>query len=256
MPESREARPLDVSLVIPCYNAGDMLKGNVEALRRILSWSRFSFEIILVDDKSTDNTAEVCKELAGSFEEVRFIAHEVNMGRGQTVTDGIYAAKGRVVGFIDIDLEVPAYNIYPLIIEVLEDKADIATGHRIYRRKVTPLRVGPRWIASVAYGKLRRFVTSTDIRDSETGIKFFNREKIIPILERIEDRHWFWDTEVMVHSCYEGLRIKEIPVLFLKNPSVKSTVKYASDSWYYFRKLMRFRKVVKKYKRQKKRADA
>ncbi len=137
----------------------------------------------------------------------------------------------------------------------LEGGADIATGHRIYRRKVTPLGVGQRWIASVVYAKLRRFVTSTNIRDSETGIKFFNREKIIPILERIEDRHWFWDTEVMVRSYYEGLRIKEIPVLFVKNASVKSTVKFASDSWYYFRKLMRFRKVVKEYKRQKKRAD-
>ena len=256
MPESHESAALDVSLVIPCYNAGDMLKGNVESLRQILRWTRFSFEIILIDDRSTDNTPEICRELARSFEEVRFIAHDVNMGRGQTVTDGVHAAKGKVVGFIDIDLEVPAYNIYPLIIEVLEGGADIATGHRIYRRKVTPLRVGPRWIASIAYAKLRRFVTSTNIRDSETGIKFFNREKIIPILERIEDRHWFWDTEVMVRSYYEGLRIKEIPVLFVKNASVKSTVKFASDSWYYFRKLMRFRKVVKEYKRQKKRADA
>ena len=232
---------MEISLIIPCYNEGPYLEGNLEELYNLLNALRLDFEMIVIDDTSRNDTPERVRKFVNNHSKAKLEIHETNQGRGYTVAEGIRKATGKVAGFIDIDLEVAGQNIIPLIFKVLEGY-DVATGKRIYK-----IRWDPRWILSKGYIRLVRFVCKTPFEDTETGIKFFNRERILPVLDEIEDRHWFWDTEIMTRAYYHGLKIIEIPVLFIRKSRNFTTVKFFSDTLYYFKKLLKFKKTVKQY---------
>jgi len=235
---------MDVSLISPCYNEGPYLEDNLQALYNLLSFLRVDFEMIVIDDKSDNDTLERAKNFVKGNGKAQILSHEVNQGRGYTVTEGIRKAKGTVVGFIDIDLEIASHNIISLILKVQEGY-DVATVKRIYK-----MRWDLRWTLSKVYVFLVKFICKTPFQDTEAGLKFFNREKILPVLDEIEDTHWFWDTEVLTRAHYHGLKIAEFPALYMRGSPSYSTVKFFRDSFYYFKKLLRFRKVVNQYKRK------
>jgi glycosyltransferase involved in cell wall biosynthesis len=237
------ASPLDLSLVLACYNEGQVIEDSVAEILNILDSTRYAYEIIFVDDCSTDRTRELIEQIIGKYPDKRMsrIFHEQNKGRGGTVSDGIRAAEGGVAGFIDIDLEVQAHYI-PSCVNAVENGADVAVGRRVYKLNLRSL---DRYLMSTGYVWLVRRLLGVDLHDTETGYKFFKRERILPVLDEIEDQRWFWDTEVMVRSYYKDYQIAEIPCLFLRRFDKISTVSPLSDSLDYFRKLWRFRKTVK-----------
>jgi SAM-dependent methyltransferase len=170
------------------------------------------------------------------------VFHDGNRGRGAAFKTGFAASAGRVTGFIDIDLEVHARYIPRLVAEVERYGADVATGRRHYQLRQTGglLRVA----ASLAYRRLANFLLALDLEDSETGCKFFRRETAGPIVLASANDGWFWDTEVMARARLAGLRIREVPVQFLRRPDKSTTVRLWHDSWQYLRALHDFRGVV------------
>jgi hypothetical protein len=84
--------------------------------------------------------------------------------------------------------------------------------------------------------------------DTETGCKFFSREKILRVIDEIVDEHWFWDTEICVRSHLKGLRIEEVPTLYVRRPETGTTVKILRDTLRYLRNLIWFRVVVQNLK--------
>lgn len=237
------SQELDLSLVIACYNEGPHLRDSVLEVVQVLSASRLSYELIFVEDCSKDDTrrviAEVVKELSDSnpLLPVTVLLHEVNKGRGATVRDGMRVARGRVMGFIDIDLEVHARYI-PDLVRAIDNGFDIATGFRVYHVDGNNL---IRHFLSVGYRSLMRKAISTSLKDTETGYKFFNRARCMPIVEQTQTDGWFWDTEVMVLAERAGLHITEIPVAFVRRFEKESTVNVIPDSVDYARRLMEFR---------------
>lgn len=234
---------VDLSLVIACYNEEFELEDSLRQVIEILDSTRWTYEIIFVDDCSHDRTREIIDRLMSVYQAKNFrkIFHEHNTGRGRAVTDGFRIAIGDVIGYIDIDLEVHARYI-PTMMLAIEQGADVATAHRIY--KVQP-RLFHRFVLSQGYVWLMRHMLDAPLKDTETGYKFFKREKIWPILDRAKDERWFWDTEIMVRSMLAGLKIVELPCLFVKRYDKKSTVNIFRDSWEYFVDLWRFRRVVR-----------
>jgi len=234
---------VDVSLVLACYNEERVLEQSVAQIVEVLDNTRYSYEVIFVDDCSQDRTRELIDKVIARYPDKRMskILHEENKGRGGTVADGIRASRGDVAGFIDIDLEVHARYI-PSCVNAVRNGADIAAGRRVYKLNLRSL---DRYIMSAGYVWLVRRLLGVDLNDTETGYKFFKRERILPVLEEIEDQRWFWDTEVMVRSYYRNYQIVEIPCLFLRRFDKTSTVHPLRDTVDYFRKLWRFRKVVK-----------
>jgi glycosyltransferase AglD len=233
---------VDLSLVIACYNEEFELEDSLRQVIEILDSTRWTYEIIFVDDCSRDRTREIIDRLMIEYQAKNFrkIFHEHNTGRGRAVTDGFKIAIGEVIGYIDIDLEVHARYI-PTMLLAIEHGAEVATAHRIY--KVQP-RLFHRFVLSQGYVWLMRHMLGAPLKDTETGYKFFRREKIWPILDQVTDERWFWDTEIMVRSMLAGLKIVELPCLFVKRYDKKSTVNIFRDSWEYFVDLWRFRRVV------------
>lgn len=232
----------DLTLVVACYNEEPILERSVAETFQVLDLLRLTSEVIFVDDASRDRTREIIDRIIAAHPNrlLRKIEHPQNVGRGGAVTDGIRAARGRLVGFLDIDLEVHARYI-PTCVLALEEGHDVATALRVYKFY---WRGVDRWVLSKGYRALVRATMATPLQDTETGFKFFRREAILPILDATEDRGWFWDTEVMVRAYYAGLRIIEIPALFVRRFDKVSTLNPIPDAIDYFGKLWRFRPVA------------
>jgi len=96
-------------------------------------------------------------------------------------------------------------------------------------------------LASKIYALAVKTLLKISIEDTEAGYKFFKRSKILPILSKVRDKHWFWDTEICVRAYWSGLKISEIPVLFIRRRDKKSTVKLIPDTYDYIKKIIKFR---------------
>ena len=238
----------DLSLVVACYNEEPLLETSVRQTFEVLDGMRATNEVIFVDDCSTDRTRDVIRRIIAAHPEraLRAIEHAVNVGRGGTVADGIRAAAGTYVGFLDIDLEVHARYI-PTCLAALQRGFDVATALRVYKFSWRSL---DRYVLSTGYRWLMRRATGVPLQDTETGFKFFRRERILPILQATRDTGWFWDTEVMVRAHYAGLRIVEIPALFVRRFDKQSSVRAIGDTMDYFRKLWRFRRQIDTLRRR------
>lgn len=234
-----EVKRPQFSLVLPCFNEAALFRDSVEKIIATLANSRYTSEIIFVDDMSHDGTQALIEKICSKYDFCRAIYHPKNTGRGRTVADGIRVAKGKVVGYIDIDLEVSPIYIPDAVALILERHADVVIGQRIYRTNVVSIF---REVLSRGYRSLAASLVATGGLDTESGYKFFNRTKILPIIGKIKHQGWFWDTEIIVFAKKAGLRIVELPVLFLRRTDKKSSVRIFHDMIDYLISLWRLKK--------------
>lgn len=231
-----------MSLVLALYNEGPTLKQSLKTIYKSLQGIRKTWEVILVEDKSTDDTLTTVQKLLPNLKHTRLITHKENQGRGKTVSDGILNAKGIYCGFLDVDLEISSDYI-PLFIKELEKGFEVVVGKRFYEKNLSAV---TRVVSSVGYKLIVHSLLKLPVDDTEAGYKFFKREKILPLLSKITEKGWFWDTEICARSYWKGLKISQIPVLFVRRLDKKSTVKLATDSLDYLKKIYLFRKQIPK----------
>ena len=232
----REAAP-DLTLVIACYDEAEHLEASVARLLGVCDLLRLDYEVIFVDDASRDETQRLLDGLVARYpgHRLRVLANTTNLGRGATVRRGLADARAPIAGFLDIDLEVDAVYVAPFFLAAREG-ADVVIGRRIYRLSVRSL---ARFALTRGYAALRRAFVRLPFDDTEAGFKFFRLERMRPVLDACQDAGWFWDTELIVRARDAGLRIAEVPCLFVRRTDKTSTVKPFRDSWRQFRALLR-----------------
>lgn len=232
----------NISIVVACYNEAPHLEDSIKNIQSVMGQTKYTYELIFVDDFSQDETRTIIKRIARANKQIMsYVFHDKNIGRGGAVTTGFMESKGSIVGFIDIDLEVHARYI-PAMILGIEAGYDIATAKRIYKLDFSKLL---RHFLSKAYRSFSRFVLGTKSKDTETGYKFFKRSALMSLLKKTKENGWFWDTEVMYWAEKLNFKITEIPCLFVRRKDKKSTVKVWRDSLDYLRSLYVFRKKNK-----------
>lgn len=235
---------IEFSLILPCYNEGPTFEKSVAKIFSVLKNLNLNSEIIFVEDKSTDDTKKSVEQLVTNNKNVRAIYHQKNEGRGKSVNDGIKASHGEICGYIDVDCEVsPSY--IPLFILEVQKGYGLVVGKRFYDVNYKSI---IRAILSKGYSKMVKVLINTPLDDTECGYKFFNKQLILPVLNKVEDKRWFWDTEICARSYWQNLKVGQVPVLFKKNLKKKSTVKIVPDTIDYIRRLIKFRSEFKKYK--------
>jgi glycosyltransferase involved in cell wall biosynthesis len=234
---------VDISIVIACYDEEALLEESVNKVMAVMDATCWKYELIFVDDCSHDNTRQIINRIIAEKPKrlLKKLFHERNMGRGKAVTDGLLMAAGTYAGYLDIDLEVGAHYI-PVMIITLQEGADVATAFRVYKES---LNLFFRAILSIGYRFLVHWMLKIPVKDTETGYKFFNRGRILPILTKATDPGWFWDTEIMALSHHANLKIVELPCLFIRRSDKKSSVNVFHDSFEYLIKLVKFSHELK-----------
>ena len=235
----------DVSVILPCYNEAGYLQRAVETIREVLERTRYSYEILIVEDDSTDGTDKIAKSLSERFENVVWLHRDGRGGRGSAVAYAISRARAGICGCIDVDLETPAHYI-PALILAIERGADIASCIRVYKINRYQLLRFPKLLVHYGAKLLIRRLLRIPLQDTETGCKFFKKDRILPVLGKIKDGRWFWDTEVLVRPYYDGYAIEEIPTLFIPDYSRESKVNLVRDSFAHFARLLEFRGEIKR----------
>lgn len=226
-----------LSLIIPCYNEEGHLLDSYKKVVNELRKKHFLYELIFIDDKSHDQTKKIILQICKSDKNAKYIFHKKNLGRGATVSEGIVEARNEVVGFLDIDLEVSEKYIGKFYNKIKQG-CDLVVAKRKYKINLASL---PRGIISKSYVLVQKILLGSKFDDTEAGYKFFNKRRILPILKLIKNKKWFWDTEVVLLSHINGLKIEEIDVIFNRRLDKKSTVKLIPDSFDYLVNLFKFK---------------
>ena len=199
--------PLEVSVVLPCFNERDHIELEVKRIRAALEAAGMRYELICVDDGSTDGTREVLQRLGG----IRTILLPRNQGSGTARRIGTQQARGQVVVWTDADMTYPNERI-PELVSHLDDTYDQVVGARRGEAGSYKLaRVPAKW----AIRKLACWLTNTDIPDLNSGLRAFRREVARPYL-RLLPAGFSCVTTITLAFLSNGHPVKYVPIDYFK----------------------------------------
>jgi dolichyl-phosphate beta-glucosyltransferase len=212
---------LEISVVIPAYNEEKRLDSTLPHLWRSLKRRFNKFEIIVVDDGSTDRTPQLVLECSREYSEVRLIRYENNRGKGYAVRTGILAASGRYVLFSDADLSTPVREIRKLL-KSLSEGYDVAIGSRATREaRIVKYQPFYRVLLGKTFNKMVQAFTVRGISDTQCGFKCFRRNAAREIFGCCRIDGFSFDVEALFVARHKGFKIAEIGVLWRNNPLSK-----------------------------------
>jgi len=207
-------------VVLPAYNEAANIEKAVFVTAEILSKITDRFEIIIAEDGSTDGTDRIASSLAKQYAYVVHLHSDKRQGRGKALSRAFKAASGEVLCYIDVDLATDMKYLEKLVRAVSTDGYDFATGSRMMPESDAK-RPFKREFASRGYNFLVRLFLRSKLYDHQCGFKAFRREALFELLDKIENEHWFWDTEVLVRAQHRGYRVIEFPVYWRHGGSSK-----------------------------------
>jgi glycosyltransferase involved in cell wall biosynthesis len=195
--------PPRLSLVIPAYNEAAGIAESVVEAHEALARLGYEFELLIVDDGSTDETATRVREVARTWPRVRLIAHDTNRGYGAALRTGFEAARYELVAFTDADGQFFIEELDDLI--TLTRRFPIVVGWRVDRQD--PWR---RRFLSWGYNVLVRTLLGTGVRDCDCALKVFRREALAYLLP--ESAGFFVNSEMLCRARQFGWRVAEVGV--------------------------------------------
>ena len=213
----------EVDIVIPVYNEQKALEASVLRLHAYLR-SRFPFAaaITIVDNGSTDGTWAMATGLEARLPGVRAI-HLDQKGRGLALSRAWLASEATVVAYMDVDLSTDLDALLPLVAPLISGHSDVSIGSRL-ARGASVVRGPRRELISRCYNLLLRVLLGVGFRDAQCGFKAMRSEVARALLPAVENRAWFFDTELLVLAERAGLRIHELPVDWTDDPDSRVSV--------------------------------
>lgn len=207
-----------VSVIIPAWNEESRLPRALDQYVRLLEASTRPFEVIVVADGVTDRTVEVAREFEARG--VRVLRFDHKLGKGGAILEGFRRARYDSVGFIDADAPVTPVNVAYLLSQLATSDAAIAS--RWIGKGVEHQRESfARRLLSRTWNLLTRSILRLEIHDTQCGAKFFRRDPLTSILNKVALTNWAFDASLLFHFQRSGYRIREVPVNWTDDPATK-----------------------------------
>lgn len=204
--------PSTYSFIIPAYNESERLAVSLPKVLDYVCKRQLPSEIIVVNDGSSDDTADVVRRFMALHPDVRLVENPGNRGKGYSVRNGMLHAQGDVMLFTDADLSSPIYEADKLF-TTIEQGADVAIGSRWLNAELQTERQP--WHRQL-YGRLfnlaLRMVLGLKYRDTQCGFKAFTRNAAHTIFTRQRVERWGFDPELLFLANKFKLRTVEVPV--------------------------------------------
>jgi dolichyl-phosphate beta-glucosyltransferase len=204
-----------VSIVIPAYNESERMVDPLAAILDFVAANDPSIELIVVDDGSSDDTANVAREVLGTRPQIasNVIKYDENRGKGFAVKTGLLAANATVALFSDADLSTPIEEMTKLVEPIRRGEFDVTFGSRALDRTLIgthqPWR---REQGGRVINLMIRMLSGLDFADTQCGFKAFNMDKFRPLLDMMTIDRFGFDVEFLYVAKHNGLRLAEIPV--------------------------------------------
>jgi dolichyl-phosphate beta-glucosyltransferase len=229
---------LHLSIIIPAYNEERRLPPTLIEIIDFFDASPTTYEILVVDDGSTDATSEMAKKFEKIRPQVRILQLPRNYGKGHAVRTGALNAKGELVLFADADGSTPIQEVNRLI-EAISDGADIAIGSRALQSDETEVKTR---IHRKVIGRIFNFFVNVfllpGMADTQCGFKLFTRPVASFLFRKQQSDGFSFDLELLLLSRKAGLTLAEVPVNWENVPGSK--VNLITDSLKMFIDIFRF----------------
>lgn len=229
-----------LSVIIPAFNEEERIASTLKKIYDYLNEHNYNYEILLIDDGSTDSTVEL---VANNFPKVQIVKQPQNMGKGAAVRRGMLEAKGTLRLFTDADLSTPIYELKKFLPEI-ENGYDIAIGNRALQNElIKEHQPFYREMMGKTFNKIVQLLVVRGISDTQCGFKLFTEKAAKEIFAKAEINGFSFDVEAVYLASKMGFKIKEIPVEWYNDD--RSKVHPIFDSLKMLIEIMRIRKLHK-----------
>ncbi len=207
-----------ISIIIPAYNEAKTITATLAAIDSTLVQANADYEIIVVNDGSTDDTADVLHAYASQNKKTKITGYAKNMGKGYALKYGVNLAQKELIAFMDADLDIdPAYLL--LFLKTLDQKgADAVIGSKRQRESIQKYSK-KRKIFSRTYTFILNIFFKLPVSDTQTGIKLFKSKPLKDAIKRLTIHEYAFDLELIILLLKAKNKIVEEKVII--NPSRK-----------------------------------
>jgi glycosyltransferase involved in cell wall biosynthesis len=218
---SEPLRP-SVDVAIPCYNEVTVLEGSVRRTLQLFDQHPgYAWRIVIADNGSNDGTGDLARRLESEHpDQVKALVLAIK-GRGLALKRAWTTSTADIVSYMDVDLSTDLSQLPELIAKVATGGCDVAIGSRRARGAQTD-RSLKREITSRGYiALIRGTFPRLKITDAQCGFKALSRRAVDAIVPDIQNRMWFFDTELLILAHRRGFKICELPVRWDEDPDTK-----------------------------------
>jgi len=234
-PTPPEPVTLDVTIVLPCYNEQTHVVAEIDRITKAMDASEFTYELLVIDDKSTDNTLAVLREAEANYPHMRLMAFQRNGGSGTARRIGSHEAKGGIVVWTDADMSYPNERIPEFARYLRENEhVDQVVGARTTEQgSHKALRVP----AKFAIRKFAELLAGTKIPDLNSGLRAFRKDVALPYL-RLLPPGFSCVTTITLAFLSNQHQIDFLPIDYAKR-SGTSKFHFVRDAYRYILQVLR-----------------
>ncbi|MCL4321327.1 MAG: glycosyltransferase family 2 protein [Deltaproteobacteria bacterium] len=222
-----------ISILMPAYNEGDRIYDNLLKSCEVFRKFRFPFEILAIDDGSSDNTKDEIKRAGSCRSEIKLIENKTNLGKGFALKNGFLNATGNIIVFLDSDLEINPFQVGDLLKAMRDSDSEIAIGSKRHSKSNINYPFS-RKILSTGYYIMIRLLFNLPVKDTQSGIKAYRRDVLDKVFPKILCKKYAFDVEILANAVRNGYKIVEVPIKVVfsrKNNMGRIKIKDIADIW-------------------------
>jgi len=238
-------KEVSVNIVIPIYNEEKVIRNTTETIVSFLDSNHlpYNFTITLADNGSTDKTLEICEQLMAKFSQVKVLKIK-EKGKGIAIRTAWQQSNADILVFMDADLSSDLKSLPKLIEAVAVEKYDLSIGNRLGKNSKVVSRRFIRKVASRIFNFLMRLMFDTNVSDHQCGFKAISKNAFNLVASQLQEKTWFFDTEIIVLALKNGLKIKPIDIIWID--TLDSKVSIGQTSLDILKAALAFRKRLRK----------
>jgi dolichyl-phosphate beta-glucosyltransferase len=201
-----------LSIIVPAYNEEQRLPATLTRMRAYLDGRDEPYEVLIVDDGSTDNTLAMSRTIAEGWPQLQVLALGRNTGKGAAVRLGMLTAMGEHRVFSDADLSTPIEEVERLRAHLHGNCAVAIASRALPGSQIDVHQPGRREVMGRTYNRLLRFAALRGLHDTQCGFKAFTADAAVACFEPLRTLRFGFDAEVLLRARRLGWTVAEVPV--------------------------------------------